>query len=91
MFAEDLSQFKDATHGFAWAVTIGGVTGTALNFVESPGDVLGLVASSDPELLVDSADFPAIAVGDAVSVNATSYTIIGLYPDETGVMRVALK
>ena len=91
MFAEDLDQFKDTTQGFAWSVTLGGVSGVALNFVEAPGDVLGLVASSDPELLVASADFPAVAVGDAVTVNATAYTVIAVYPDETGVTRVLLK
>lgn len=90
MFAETLADFMDAATGFAEAVTIGGVSGAAIFDLPTVNE-FGLMANTEPVLTVVAADFPAMAIGNAVTARSVSYTITALLPDGTGMTRVLLK
>ncbi len=68
---------------FATAVTVGGVSGKGI-FDEAYAEAFG-VASAGPQLTVRSADFPAAAMGQAVTVGARTFKIAAPpEPDGTG-------
>lgn len=91
MFVEDLAAFKDTATGLAWDIVVAGVPGVALDYANPSRDLMGIVPSTDPYIVVDAADFPALAVGQAVTVGSDSFTVAGVYPDESGTVKALLK
>jgi hypothetical protein len=86
-FAEDFAvYFTD----FAQAVTVGGVSTHGI-FDNASLAALGLVAGTNPVLVVKTASVPAVAQGDAVVIGATSYTVSGIKPDGTGITTLELE
>lgn len=86
----DAAEFMDTTYGFAVSVTVDGVACSAI-FDNANADTFGIVANTQPTLLLASDAAPLAAVGDAVSVAGTSYTIAEIQPDGTGMTRLLLK
>ncbi len=81
MFAENFAAFfNPAEH--AEQATIGGVV-TPVIFSESSVDLLG-AERSNPVLLVEAANVPAVDHGTAVSVRSKSYTVAAHKHDGTG-------
>lgn len=87
MIAEDLSLFFS---DFATTATIGGSSVSAI-FDSEFLAAFGLVETAAPMLTARSADVSGASVGDAVTVNSTSYKIASLEPDGTGITVVRLK
>lgn len=75
---------------FGIAATIGGVSTLALVDDEYAA-ALGMVAGSAPVLTIQTAAVPAVAIDNAVVVNATNYTVVGIHPDGTGLTRLILE
>lgn len=74
---------------FAVPATVGGVSIQAI-FDAAYADPLG-IAGNSPQLTVATEDLPAVAVGQTVTVNATSYTVVGIEPDGTGITTLQLR
>jgi hypothetical protein len=89
-FTEDLSEFMDTDDGFAITVTIAAVSRAAV-FVNAPAEAFGMVAGTQPMLVLPSADVAAVARGDAVVANGTNYTVAKIDNDGTGMARVILE
>ncbi len=85
-FAADL---PDYLADFGVTATVGGVSVTAI-FDAAYADPLNM-GGNTPQLTVATSDLPAVAVGQAVTVNATSYTVVGIEPDGTGVSTLMLR
>ncbi len=75
---------------FGIPATVGGVALTAL-FDDEYATALDAVAGSAPVLMVQTSDVPAVALGAAVLLDSTSYTVIGIQPDGTGITRLVLE
>lgn len=82
--------FPDFMADFGVAATVGAVSLTGI-FDSAYQDVLGLVAGSQPVLLVETALIPAAVVGTSVVIGSTTYSIAELQPDGTGLTRLVLK
>lgn len=52
---------------------------------------MGVTAGTGPVLFCAAADVTSAGQGDAVTVNATSYTITGIEPDGTGMVLLRLQ
>ena len=74
---------------FGLSATVGGVSVQGI-FDAAYTDPLGM-AGNQPQLTVSTADLPAVAVGQSVSVNATAYTVTGIEPDGTGISTLQLR
>lgn len=74
---------------FGTTATVNGVSVQAI-FDAAYADPLGM-AGNTPQLTVATADLPAVAVGQAVTVNSTSYTVVGIEPDGTGITTLQLR
>lgn len=85
MFVEDAAAFLS---DFGANATINGQSVRCI-FENASDDAFAMVASTGPRLLC--ADSAAVAVGNAVSVNGSSYTVAAISPDGTGFMWVILK
>lgn len=81
MFAENFAAFFN-TADHAEQATIGGVV-TPVIFSESSVDLLG-AERSNPVLLVEAANVPAVDHGTAVSVRSKAYTVAAHKHDGTG-------
>lgn len=93
MFTEDFSIFFDTTSGFAQAVTVGGVSVSA---IFDNANALGSVgpygmASTQPVLLLTTASVPANPVGLSAVVGDVTYLVAAHEPDGTGVSRLLLE
>ncbi len=86
-FAEHLTGYF-ADYGTAATVKGAAVTGI---FDDAWQDALGLVAGTQPALLLPTASVGSATVGDSVVVGAVSYTIAGMEPDGTGMTRLRLQ
>jgi hypothetical protein len=86
-FIENLAPFMA---DFAVDATIGGLTVLGI-FDDTYQDALGLVAGSQPALLLPTSDVGLAGVGDSVTVAGTSYTIAAIQPDGVGITRLLLK
>lgn len=90
-FTEDLTQFlRTQDHGTA-AVYSG--TGATINgILEATYDeALGRVQASKPEFLCRTADVPAAAHGQTLTIGAQVYKICGVEPDGTGLTLLKLE
>lgn len=90
MFVENTAAFFS---DFGQTVTVGGVVVSA---IFDNGYVLGSVgpigmASSQPSLMLASANVPANPVGTAVLVGAANYVVGAHEPDGTGMSRLLLE
>lgn len=82
--------FANAFADFGLAATVGGVSVFGI-FDAEYANAFDVVAGSTPVLLVRSADVPAVTRGDAVVLNATSYTVADIQPDGQGLTRLILE
>ncbi len=87
MIVEDLTAFFG---DFAQTCTIAG--GTVTGIFDAPYErSLGMVDSSGPVLTIRAADWPDVARGDSVTIDATEYSVLGIEPDGTGVTVLRLQ
>lgn len=75
---------------FGIHAVIGGVATLAL-IDDEYAAALDMVAGSAPVLTIQTASVPAVAIGNAVVVNATDYTVVGIHPDGAGLTRLILE
>jgi hypothetical protein len=75
---------------FGQAVVVAGVDLFGI-FDDAYQDALGLVAGSQPALLLPTSDVGLAGVGDSVTVAGASYTIAAVQPDGVGITRLLLK
>ena len=87
-FTEDLAPFFNRAD-FADDATVGGVELAGI-FDNDYIDTFGIVAGSQPSLLVASAAVSAIKFGDAVVIGAANYTVNDIKPGGTGLTRILL-
>lgn len=85
-----VEDFADFMADFSVSARVGSVVVTGI-FDNAESDTFGMVANTRAVLTVASEDVPAAAVGTAVVINTTSWTIAELQPDGTGVTRLMLK
>ena len=74
---------------FGVSATVGGVSVQGI-FDAAYTDPLGM-AGNQPQLTVATADLPAVAVGQAVTINTFAYTVVGIEPDGTGITTLQLR
>ena len=84
----DPAEFLDTTYGFAVSCTVAGVVCAGI-FDNAYADAFGVVAGTSPMLLIPSSVVAAIS--NTVSVAGTSYTILRVEPDGTGMTRLMLQ
>lgn len=53
-------------------------------------DPLGM-AGNTPQLRVSTSDVSSVATGQVLTVEATSYTVVGIEPDGTGISTLILR
>ena len=90
MFAEDLNLFLP---DFGVAATL---DGAATHGIFDNGYALGNVgltgmASTQPSIVLPTANVPGSPIGAAVTVNATAYLVAAHEPDGTGISRLMLE
>jgi hypothetical protein len=84
-----IETFDTFMHDFAIPATVGGVSVRGI-FDATYADPLGM-AGNQPVLTVASEDLPSVAVGQAVVLNATAYTVQAIEPDGTGITTLILR
>jgi hypothetical protein len=84
-----IEYFDAYMQDFGQSVTVGGVAVRGI-FDAAYADPLGM-AGNQPVLTVATEDLPAVAVGQAVTVNATAYTVTTVEPDGTGITTLQLR
>lgn len=87
-FTADLSLF---TADFGADAIIGGVAVRGIFDANYTEIFDGLVAGTGPRFLCESAAIPNLKIGDALSVNATAYTVAAIDPDGTGMSALHLE
>lgn len=90
-FAEDLTPFFD-TDDFGVAATYNGsttVNGIFDNGFSAIGNDPGIEGSL-PTFTCRTADVPSAVQGDTLTISAVAYTVVGVHPDGTGVVTLAL-
>lgn len=85
MFLDSATFLRD----FGVSATVGGVACRGI-FDAAWADTLGM-GNTRPQLLVATADLPALAVGAAVTVPAGAYTVQSIEPDGTGMATLILR
>lgn len=86
-FAEDFTApFTD----FGTAATVGGATVRGI-FDADYATAFSDIAGTQPSFLCASSAVAAVAIGAALSVNSTSYTVAEIQPDGTGLTRLILE
>jgi len=93
MFTEDVDAFfNTADFAVAATLTVGG-TPSAINciFDRSYLDPLGQFEGSAPTAWLTTAVAGAVVQGDTLLVNATTYTVVEVMPDGTGVTQLRLR
>ena len=92
MFTEDLTEFF-STSDFAVTATLAGSTSVNGIFDNASSPIAGGevdVEGTLPTFTCAAADVPAVAAGQTLSVNGTTYTIVAVHPDGTGVVVLGL-
>ena len=88
-FTENLADFiNDDTPGYVLA-TVGGVACAGI-FDNAFALTLSYVSGTAPSLVVKTADVPAVAQGDAVTIGTTGYTVEGVEADGAGITLLRL-
>ena len=59
-------------------------------FDRDPGQSFGVVDQADPTATFVTADWPAVARGAEITIDATTYRVIGIEADGTGMSRARL-
>lgn len=93
MFTEDLTAFFNTDTGMAQAATVGGVAVSVIfDNAYAAGNVglLGM-ASTQPSIIMPTAQVPGSPIGAAVSVNASNYLVAAHEPDGSGISRLWLE
>ncbi len=86
-FVEDFApMFAD----FGTAAVVGGVSLSGI-FDNDYAIAMGFASGGTPVLLIFSAAAPSVAVGNAVTVGAVSYTVVAVEPDGTGMTALRLQ
>jgi hypothetical protein len=93
MFAEDLSTFFDTSSGFAINATVAGQTVSVIFDKAIDTGTVGPygMASTEPSIILPTAQVPANPVGATVVVNSVTYLVATHEPDGTGVSRMLLE
>lgn len=92
-FAEDLSVFF-STDDFAVAATHNGTT--TVNgifdklYLETDAGIGG-VQGNQPVFVCKAADVSAVAHGDTLAISGTTYKVVGVEPDGTGLVLLRLE
>jgi hypothetical protein len=86
-FVEDAAPFLT---DFGIVATVGGVSVRGI-FDNAAADPFGVVAGTQPTLLIATADLGSAAVGTAAVIVGTTYSIAEIQPDGTGMTRLVLK
>ncbi len=93
-FTEDLTEFLDTTHGFAVAATYNGTT-TVNGIFDDEYFEVGIgtpgVEGSQPSFICRAADVSAAVQGDTLLIGSTTYTVVNVQPDGTGMIRLVLR
>ena len=86
MFTEDLTVFFDtADFGDAATLTVSGVPSSVnVIFDRAYFEPLGQFESAQPMAWLAATDAGSAKQGDTLTVNSTTYTIVGVEPDGTG-------
>lgn len=87
-FTEDLTAFFD-TSDFAITATVGGSSVNGIldsEFVE-----VGDVEAARPVFMCASSDVPSVTHGTTVVASGTTYKVIGIEPDGTGITQLYLQ
>ena len=91
-FTEDLTEFF-GTDDFAITAMLAGTTSVNGIFDNAALAIPGgeaAVEGSVPTFTCALADIPAVAQGQTIVINSTTYTIIAVHPDGTGVVVLGL-
>jgi len=83
---EDLAVY---VHEFGVDATVAAGTVPVI-FDRDPGTSVGLVDQADPTATFVTADWPAVARGAEITIDATTYRVIGIEADGTGMSRARL-
>ena len=88
MFTEDLTDFLDPDDFAVQAVYLG----QNVNGILDREFVMVLdMEAEHPTFTCRAADVSNAAHGDAITVNSTAYTVVGLQPDGTGITKLILQ
>ena len=93
MFTEDLADFfKTADHGTAASYTHAATTTTVNGLFEKAYLETFNTQGSQPTFMCATADVSSAAHGDTLVIGGTTYSVVGVEPDGTGVtlLRLAL-
>ena len=97
MALEELSAFFDTTeHGTAATFTRAGPPGVSVvcvfrNEFFQVDDGMVAVESSQPLVTVESSKITGVAHGDTMTIDGTTYNIVAIKPDGTGVTDLVLE
>lgn len=92
MFTEDLTEFF-STNDFAVTATLDGTVSVNGIFDNASSPIAGGevdVEGSIPTFTCAAADVPAVANGQTIVISDTTYTVVAVHPDGTGVVTLGL-
>jgi hypothetical protein len=91
-FTEDLTVFFNPADFAVAALYNGAITVNGIFYAEYV-EALGanVVAGTGPVFQCAAADLPAIAQGDTLVIGATTYKVVGIEPDGTGLLLLKLE
>lgn len=78
------------TDDFGTAATIGGSSVNGI-FDDAFIDPFGEVESTEPTFYCRSSDVSSVSRGDTVTINSTSYNVVGVHQDGLGVTLLKLE
>jgi len=93
MFAEMFDAFFDTT-GFAVPATLtvsGTPSAVTVIFDAAYVDPLGQIEGSVPMVWLTTSEAGAVVQGDTILVGATTYTVVEVMPDGTGITQLRLR
>ena len=90
MFAEDMSTFFDTTNGFAQNATLAGVAVVGIFDNGYLSQDMG-GSGSAPVYTLPSASVPVDAVGLLLVLSGTTYKVVEVIPDGTGITTLRLR
>ena len=91
MFAEDLDTFFDTDAGFAQTATVSGSTFPVIFDNSYQSAMNSLVETTGPVCQAKSADVSTVVQGTSIEIGATTYTVVSVQPDGTGVTTLGLR
>lgn len=90
-FTEDLAgYFKTADFGTSATWSVGSATVVGI-FDSEYARELGMIDATDPQFVCRESDMSSAAQGQTLTINAVSYTIVGVEPDGTGLLTLRLR